>query len=66
MTEDLYTLAEKAALWDVLCKQFNLGVLDIEGASNLNTIVDFLQSRSDYLFIRTTNEDLLDNMCEEV
>ena len=62
MNQDLYTLAEKSALWDVFCKQFNLGVIDIEGASNLNMAVDFLQSRSDYLFIKTTNENLLDNM----
>ena len=66
MNQDLYTLAEKSALWDVFCKQFNLGVIDIEGASSLNMVVDFLQSRSEYLFIRTTNENLLDNMCEGV
>ena len=44
--------------------EINLKVIDIEGASNLNMVVDFLQSRSEYLFIKTTNEDLLDNMCD--
>jgi hypothetical protein len=45
---DVFEVAEKAAKYELMEQMFNVGVLDVEGASSFSQIDDFLMTRTNY------------------